>query len=207
VAVLEKRFQTGHLHPGKIIRNVCDVQADDVRGVQFVYGGFPCGDICGAGSRRGYAGTRSMLVTELIKIALMSSCNHVLLENVAAILHHGMEPVICATIQLLVDSGFTEAKWCVVRAAHVGSPQHRARWFCLASRPGTTHELADVVRPVTSDEAATQAAGPWNETAALPMHEWLQERRVEGDLPRFKQMGNCVVPQQAALALRILAHV
>ncbi len=206
IVVLKKLMACGCIPKGRIVRDVRDVTAEDLAGINMLFGGFPCPDICGAGQRQGFAGERSVLFAEMVKAFLKGTANHIMVENVGAILHNGMETVIRSTIELIVEAGYTDCKWCVVCASHVGSPQCRARWFLLASKPDTAQELRALVPLLTTAEAQEIAARPWNPGARLPMEDWLQEERGATDLPRLQQMGNCVVPAQAHLALRALAH-
>ena len=47
----------------------------------------------------------------------------------------------------------------------------------------------------------------WNEPNAVPMDRWLVHSVSQDDRRRLHQLGNCVVPSMAALAMDILTRV
>ena len=47
----------------------------------------------------------------------------------------------------------------------------------------------------------------WNEPNAVPMDRWLVQSVSQDDRRRLHQLGNCVVPSMAALAMDILTRV
>lgn len=129
-----------------------------------------------------------------------------------------------AVLRGLATLGF-DAEWCSLPASAVGSPQGRMRWFLLGNahgagpqgRLGTIGGIPDerpAWPPGPQDDAVWElvlAAHP-RLAPALPTEPAICRvapgRPVvvdnAGRVDRLRALGNCVVPQQAALAFRIL---
>jgi DNA (cytosine-5)-methyltransferase 1 len=90
-------------------------------------GGFPCQDISNAGLRAGIDGTRSGLWGEMARFIRFLRPDCVLVENVSALLHRGMERVLAD----LSACGY-DAEWDCIPAAAVGAPHQRDRIFIVA---------------------------------------------------------------------------
>jgi len=95
--------------------------------VDIVCGGFPCQDISQAGKGAGLAGKQSGLFYELLRVVCLVGPRYVVLENVAAITHRGMDSVLGA----LAEAGY-DAEWACIPAAAVGACHQRDRWWCVA---------------------------------------------------------------------------
>jgi DNA (cytosine-5)-methyltransferase 1 len=95
-----------------------------------VVGGFPCQDIsqAGAGIKEG---TRSGLFYELMRVIRLVGPRFVVLENVAAITHRGLDIVLGE----LAEAGF-DAEWACIPASAVGACHRRDRWWCVAYARG-----------------------------------------------------------------------
>lgn len=111
---------------------------DDIRTFQpqpgsadIICGGFPCQDISQAGKGAGLAGSRSGLFYELLRVVRLVGPRYVVLENVAAITHRGMDAVLGA----LAEAGYN-AEWACIPAAAVGACHQRDRWWCVAYASG-----------------------------------------------------------------------
>jgi DNA (cytosine-5)-methyltransferase 1 len=107
---------------------------DDIRtfnpapgSADLVVGGFPCQDISQVGKGAGLAGERSGLFYELLRVVRLVGPRYVVLENVAAITHRGMDDVLGA----LAEAGY-DAEWACIPAAAVGACHQRDRWWCVA---------------------------------------------------------------------------
>ena len=207
VTVLEKLQNTGHLPRGKIVRDVRAVTQVDLRGIDMLVGGFPCPDIAVAGARLGFQGERSVLFHAFVEAAIRSQAPFVFVENVAAIVGKGMEDVFKEVVQLLAAAGYVNLRWCVIRAEHVGSPQCRKRWFLLGWRTAANLErLQHLVAGMDHAESQAMARAPWNATAKVAYEDMLLQKKPPDAFERMRQMGNCVVPQCALLAFRLLVH-
>lgn len=96
-----------------------------------VVGGFPCQDISQAGKGAGLAGERSGLFYELLRVVRLVGPRYIVLENVAAITHRGMDDVLGA----LAEAGY-DTEWACIPAAAVGACHQRDRWWCVAYTQG-----------------------------------------------------------------------
>ncbi len=95
--------------------------------VDVICGGFPCQDISVAGKGAGLAGARSGLWGEFARIIGELRPRYVVVENVAALLHRGMETVLGDLSTLGYD-----AEWHVIPASAVGAPHRRERVWIVA---------------------------------------------------------------------------
>lgn len=184
-----------------------------------IAGGFPCQDISVAGKGGGVAaGHRSGLWRHLADAIRVIRPRGVLLENVPAILHRGLDRVLGD----LAACGY-DAEWDCVPAAALGAPHRRDRWWLVAyphgagqreqRRPLTAapqHPAAERHGAVLGDRHAASApveAGPW---PAPSPPQWQAEPavgRVTDGLPnrvdRLRGLGNAVVPQVAEHVARV----
>lgn len=118
--VLEKHWP--HVKRYGDIRTVTDVERVDL-----ICGGFPCQDISNAGSGAGLDGERSGLWTEYARIIRLVRPSYVVVENVAALLHRGLDRVL----RDLSTSGY-DAEWSLVSACSMGEPHMRQRLLIVA---------------------------------------------------------------------------
>lgn len=108
---------------------------DDVRAVgahnaprcDVLCGGFPCQDVSYAGKGAGLAGERSGLWFEFARVVRELRPRVVVVENVAALAHRGLDAVLGS----LSEAGY-DAVWFDVRASDVGAPHRRERLFIVA---------------------------------------------------------------------------
>lgn len=139
-AVLAARMEEGALDPAPVWSDIATFDAADLarrlaaatgRGIDLVYGGFPCQDLSLAGKRAGLDGERSGLFFELVRVVRDVRPRYVLLENVAAIASgRALDAVLGALAEIGLD-----AEWGCLRASDVGAPHRRDRWWCLAWDP------------------------------------------------------------------------
>ena len=105
----------------------------DIRGVahfplcDVLAGGFPCTDVSGAGPRVGIKGPRSGLWKEMARVVRDVGPRYVVVENVADLLHRGLDEVLGD----LASCGY-DAEWDCLPAAAVGAPHLRDRIFVVA---------------------------------------------------------------------------
>ena len=98
-----------------------------------ICGGFPCQDISQAGAGAGIReSTRSGLFYELMRVVRLVGPRFVVLENVAAITHRGLDIVLGE----LAEAGF-DAEWACIPASAVGACHRRDRWWLVAYATGT----------------------------------------------------------------------
>lgn len=118
-AVLAERFST--------VPNLGDINHAEPEPVDIITAGFPCQDISVAGRGRGLDGERSGLWWRIRDVVGDLRPRFVLLENVARIRRLGGPEVIGSLAAIGYD-----CRWVHVRAADIGAPHRRERWFCLA---------------------------------------------------------------------------
>ena len=119
--ILSKHWPTVPIHDDICTFNPGRGSAD------VICGGFPCQDISQAGKGAGLAGSRSGLFYELLRVVCLVRPRYVVLENVAAITHRGMDTVLAE----LAQAGY-DAEWACIPAAAVGACHQRDRWWCVA---------------------------------------------------------------------------
>ena len=212
-AVLEKRISDAHLHEGVFVNKVEDLTEADLQYTESITAGFPCPDISNSGKRSGFKGSRSSLFRFVVKAILKAGmrCRVVMLENVNHIVSEDMADVMKEVVTFLVALEFTEIKWGVVSAADVGSPQMRKRWFLIAWRAAADKEkLQRLVPKMATQEVKGLAKRPWNAKHAVKMEDWMEHDLAASEKQRLKQrlkqLGNCVVPMCAKVALSVLVH-
>ena len=122
-AVLEKNF------PG--VPNIGDITKVDWDGIErpdMLVGGFPCQDISWAGKGKGIQeGTRSGLWHEYARAIRHLRPELILIENVPALTHRGLDTVLCSLAEIWYD-----ADWFTLSAAEVGAMHKRERLFGIA---------------------------------------------------------------------------
>src|SRR5580693_6415537 len=115
-------------------------------------GGFPCTDLSQAGLVQGFAGGRSSLVRDALRLLKARPFPHVLLENVPnwRILHRGA--YLREVLEALEDMGYRWA-YRTVNALAFGVPQRRLRIFLYATLGGDPRDVLFHGDVVPSDPA------------------------------------------------------
>ena len=204
---LRKNMREGRLDAARVHSDVRDFPS--VRGqIDLVTMGFPCQDLSGIGARRGFEGQRSVLFYEGMRVVEQHAPMYILLENVPNIC--SMKGVWLPVLQALHRAGY-DAKWCVVSAAECGAPHLRKRWFLLATKREKSGDDNILSLPPMREAEILQPH--WNTAKGWSTR---RENGWEVDVPRMtrdmspacvsriRQCGNICVPQQAAVAFRIL---
>jgi DNA (cytosine-5)-methyltransferase 1 len=205
--ILEKHWPT--------VRRWDDVRTwpqPDTERVDVIVGGFPCQDISVANPNgKGLAGKRSGLWTEFHRIIRRLRPNHVIVENVPALLERGIGRVLGD----LAEIGY-DAEWDCIPAAAVGSDQIRNRIFIYAypehgrvpKRRGIDPACKKMLYRSGVCESKSQG-GKFQTDAALEgfarnQTQWQGKPgvdRVANGIPnrvdRLRGLGNAIVPQIA----------
>ena len=106
--------------------DIKEINIDEIPEAELWTGGFPCIDISTAGKRAGIRGPDSGLFFDWMQAVRVVRPKHLLVENVAALLHRGMGEV-CGE---LAESGY-DAEWDCIPACAVGAPHRRDRVLLL----------------------------------------------------------------------------
>jgi DNA (cytosine-5)-methyltransferase 1 len=118
-----------HHHPDA--PNLGDLtQIHDPDPVDIVTAGFPCQPVSMAGKRKGVNDER-WLIDDVCSLARRAGAHWLILENVAGLLSANDGDAMARVVSALAANGFA-AEWTCVRAADVGAPHRRLRWFCAA---------------------------------------------------------------------------
>jgi len=169
--------------------------------VDVICGGFPCQDISSSGTGRGLEGERSGLWYEYARLIGELRPSFVIVENVAALLHRGIDHVLGALAKIGYD-----AEWQGLRATFAGLHQLRDRVW-LVAYPESVGPQAVFAQPCILQAAQRYhsrfagGCGPINATYAQgdiwPVEPGLV--RVADGIPdrvhRIHGLGNAVVPQ------------
>jgi len=107
--------------------DVRDCGLHNLEPVDVICGGFPCQDLSVAGKQEGLNGERSVLWWQMHRIIGELRPRFAVVENVANLLHTGIEQV-CGS---LAEIGY-DAEWHVISAADVGAPHLRKRLWLVA---------------------------------------------------------------------------
>ena len=120
--------------PGvKRYKDITEIKDGELEYVDIISGGFPCQDISIAGKGAGIIeGARSSLWFEMCRIIGMVRPRYVVVENVAMLLHRGIDTVLGG----LAEVGY-DAEWRIVSAADLGARHRRERVFIVAYAEGT----------------------------------------------------------------------
>lgn len=112
-------------------------------GPTVIHFGSPCQDLSIAGKRRGFAGERSGLYTEAIRIVREHRPAFAIWENVPGALssNHGRD--FGHAINLLAEAGALDIAWRVLDAQWFGVPQRRRRIFVVADFRG--HRASEIL--------------------------------------------------------------
>jgi DNA (cytosine-5)-methyltransferase 1 len=179
--------------------------AADGIAVDVITGGFPCQDISWAGDGRGLAGERSGLWSEIARLVGELRPDYVLVENVAALLHRGIETV-CGDLARI---GY-DAEWSTVSACAVGAPHMRQRVFIVAY-PDSEHGRPRLRHPAPRADGALQeidrfarARARWRARLAHPSALYGGADGVPFGLERNRAIGNSVAPDVAELIGRAI---
>jgi DNA (cytosine-5)-methyltransferase 1 len=220
--ILRKHWPTVPIHD-----DICTYEPEP-GSADIICGGFPCQDISQSGKGAGLAGSRSGLFYELLRVVRLVGPRYVVLENVAAITHRGMESVLGA----LAEAGYN-AEWACIPAAAVGACHQRDRWWCVAYANNTRMETARAKQQPTGIEQHREPAAyphrqrqqkqhPPSIAAGAGQPAWPSAPQrldsnwrgylsepvlcrgddgLSGRVDRLKALGNAVVPQVAMIPL------
>ena len=185
------------------IPNYGDIHTMRAPRAELVTGGFPCQPWSTCGPRRGKSDARN-LWPEMRRIIQESECAWVLAENVPALDGMALDEVL-ADLEAL---GYEVAPPLEIPAGAVGAEHRRPRLWLAAYSASNAGKFQSGERENLRDESAIDGS-PW---PALE-NPWRLEpvlARTGNGLPgrshRYKQLGNAIVPQVAAVLMRGMAR-
>jgi len=157
--ILRARFPEATLT--RDIRNTAEVLAGVGAKSELLTGGFPCTDLSQAGRVQGFAGGRSSLVRDALRLLEARPFPHVLLENVPnwRVLHQG--EYLREVVGTLEALGYRWA-YRTVDALAFGAPQRRLRIFLYATLEGDPRDVlfhGDETPPDETFELSDRAHG------------------------------------------------
>ena len=156
-------YQANHPEVHVIHSDIRKVKARDIRpyipevGVDLVTSGMPCETFSTAGNTsRSFYDDRQFLFREGIRIARIANAKMILFENVPGITSKTVEKdseelIIDVLKRELKEAGYGNYIEVVLDAANFGVPQHRNRYFILATRYRRWH----LSHPTQSEFAAS----------------------------------------------------
>lgn len=189
-AVLRKLMLAKKIPKAPIHNDVATLKGQPLRGkVDIIVGGSPCVGFSSAGKGEGFDQEQSNLYKHVVRLVGEIQPSFVFLENVPGILLLGMRHVI----KTFVSQGY-QLTWLVMPASAVGAPQKRARWFCLAYKPGAVGKDLTVRKKWTWHEPA------WKREP-VPRMVLQTSKQLKA---RMAMLGNSVVPDVVRLAFMLL---
>ena len=204
LSLLEARVAEGTLPQGPIWRDVHTLTRREwpahLAAPNGIVAGWPCQDLSKAGKRRGMSAPRSGLWREVMRIADEFRSDFLLLESVDQLrfCFESWRPLLDA----FAERSFN-VRWVSLAAQNAGSPQDRRRIFIFATREG--HEVQGFLACSSAQSVSGPGTGLLFNSGRPHPRDWLLPR-AEHKLVRARlcALANGVVPQQAALAFRLL---
>lgn len=182
--VLATLIRNKKLPAAPVCEDVAKLTTSNLSGkVDIIVAGFPCQGFSLAGDRQGLEHFGSSLFSHVARLARTVRPPLLFLENVAAIVgsadfHH--------IVRTLNAAGY-DLYWSVWSAYDVGSPQGRARWFCLGVRQGLATNMT--IKPSAPYSRHSWASEPCPRMVARTALPLTNDRRR-----RLRNLGNSVVP-------------
>ncbi len=99
-----------------------------------VAGGWPCQDISIAGLGKGLEGKRSSLFFAMLSVAVKSSSESIVAENVPNLLRLNRGRVFQEVLDEFAECGYPNVAWRTLNAREFGLPHQRDRIFIVASK-------------------------------------------------------------------------
>jgi DNA (cytosine-5)-methyltransferase 1 len=183
--------------------------------VSVVAGGFPCQDVAHVGAKAGIGGERSGLWREMFRVVCEIRPRYVVVENVAGLLHRGLDRVLADLAEARFD-----AEWGVLSACAVGAPHTRERVFVVAYPDGQRQEArglfgngnvcAQAQRGSSTGEIHTPALSVGGYRGEAFAREPAIPRVADGipfRVDRNQAIGNAVMPQQVYPIFEAIANL
>jgi DNA (cytosine-5)-methyltransferase 1 len=125
-SILKKRYPQSLIHSD--INTFPDISAD------ILVGGWPCQDLSIAGKQKGLSGENSGLFYSFVKVAIQSSVQTIIAENVLNLIRLENGNVFKEVLREFTSQGYNYCAWRVLNVRQFGLPHHRNRVFMIASK-------------------------------------------------------------------------
>lgn len=169
--------------------------------VDAICGGFPCQDISKSGKGAGLSGSRSGLWFEYSRLICELRPQFIVVENVDALLHRGLDTVLGT----LAEGGY-DAEWDCVPASFAGLRQTRNRVWIVAYpesvRPPAIFAQLGLLQTTRGQDSGFAGSGSTIDSADAKGLLWASEpdvvRVADGiseRVDRLHALGNAVVPR------------
>lgn len=171
--------------------DVCEVGAHNLPSVDVICGGPPCQSWSVAGKQKGFDDARGRLSLEYLRIVAELLPRFCVIENVP-----GYKKAMPDIIRGLMEHGYS-VQWDVIPASVVGAPHRRERFFIVGMRDAGLFLDFRAALPLTP---------VWPELGVWPTRPRTRGKRIKGDVPRLKALGNAVVPACAEVVGRAISR-
>ncbi len=167
--------------------------------VDVICGGFPCQDLSAAGHQEGFAGERSSLYTEMLR--LISECRpkFTIFENVTDLIAGFRGELFSKFLNDLAKIG-QDVEWHCISASELGAAHHRDRVWIIAYPNGSVPQGLEFPKPLLAHtEESRRREYTRAVDATIPADDYTKMRPnfddVSGQMGQLKGYGNAVVPQ------------
>ena len=189
--VLKKHWPSTQIH-----EDVRELDGKDYRGsVDVVCGGFPCQDLSVCGKKEGFAGERSSLYREMLRIVGECEPEFAIFENVTGLLTGESGRWFAKFLYDLAAVGY-DAEWQCIRGDNIGMPTYRDRVWILAY-PEKKH-VAQILEPGRLSRELRRMGAEHISRTGWAMDRNRMGRGIDGlpcEMDRFERLGNTVYPQ------------
>lgn len=175
--------------------------------VDILCGGFPCQDISSAGHGAGAIdGERSVLWTQMLRIASEMECPYMFMENSTMLVDRGLYYILGA----ITEMGY-HVRWGVWSSADLGACHRRERLWLLAFDPNRVLEL-DRIKNTQFSQKPRSCAREFARaiSTCIPIGSIPTDIRIDAwmarGVERFKSTGNGQDARVAAYAWRRLSE-
>ena len=210
-SVLKKHWPEAQIHD--------DIKTFKAHPQEFdvITAGFPCQDLSQAGKQAGLSAERSGLFYEVIRLAREIRPDFMLLENVGNLLSHQNGQTFQEVLFQIAKAGFN-AEWALIPASDLGACHQRKRvWIIAYTRQfnmerrwaeGQQVQCAsgETGGIVWCHQGVHRLDPDWRSYVSEPVL-CRGDDGLSGRVDRLKALGNSIVPQVAAVALRRIKQI
>jgi len=204
--VLQKHWPTSEIH-----NDITKLDGKTIKDVFIATGGFPCQDLSQAGHMEGFAGDRSSLYSEMLRVIGESRPEFAVFENVTNLLMGQSGRWFAKFLYDLAEIGY-DAEWHCIPASAVGAAHHRDRVWIIAYPNGAHVEGLHFPKSLfTHTEESRRRELTRAIDACLHPDDYAKMRSIVNDVPdqmgELKAYGNAIVPQVAAVIMQAIKDI